>query len=771
MTFTLHGGKEVVRLSLEPNVDIIPDGLKVTLLEANGSDSQSQDVKFGDHKVYRGSSFVRATDYDGWALAGWARIFVRRDGELPVFDGAFNLNGNTHHIELGPNYQRVKHAEDPQIDTTPDTMVVWRDSDVRSESNGDHFELKRGEHGSLGSKFCAADQSDFNLNYDMSSRNFTPLQAIHSRRLFGRQSIDGGSTSGDPGAGDYSATIGDTSGCPTSRKVARVGIATDCNYWQEFSKDSQSEEATRQAITQHIISTLNRASQAFESDLKISLALGDLTIQPKECPVSGSASAPWNIGCSGATLGDRLSLFSKWRGEKSDSFAYWSLFTTCPTLPAVGFAWKGQLCRQGSNSNGGNANETIAGANVIVKGPTEWQIFAHESGHTFGAVHDCVSDTCPGGADAQPCCPLTKSKCDASGQFLMNPASNSSLTQFSQCTIGNICSGFKGNVKSDCLTDNKNIQTFSASQECGNGIVEPGEECDCGGEIGCKNNPCCGADCKFTKDSLCDPGNEDCCTKECKFAVSDKVCRPSTGPCDPQETCSGKNATCPPDQHKQNGDSCGDGLQCASGTCTSRDKQCQVYLSGQPGGSKATSCGNDCFIQCQASSVADGQCFYSKSYLIDGTSCSGGGRCKDGHCEGGNWWKTFTDWYQSHLAISVPVTIIVGILILVILSSCFCRCFGRKRTPAFRKIATPPQNEFASYGNDNWQSQQGYWAPGTNMSGAHGPGNNPTHNNYPMQDLNPGQPFHNQDYTYHPPPTPLPPPAGGSNSRAVTRYA
>lgn len=765
MTFTLHSGREAVRLALEPNVDIIPEGLKVTLLDSDGSVSHSQNVQVGDHKVYRGSSFVKATDHDGWVLAGWARVFVRRDGDLPVFDGAFTINGDTHHIELGPNYQRVKHHEDPKIETTADTMVVWRDSDVRSE---EQVELKRSERGSRGSSFCAADQSDFNINYDMASRNFTPLQAIDPQRLFGRQSIDGGSNSGDLGAGDLSATIGDTSGCPTSRKVARVGVATDCNYWQEFSKDSQSDEATRQAITQHIISTLNRASQPFENDLKISLALGDLTIQPKECPASGSASAPWNIGCSGATLNDRLSLFSKWRGEKTDSFAYWSLFTTCPTLPAVGFAWRGQLCQKGSNPNGGNTNETIAGANVIVKGPTEWQIFAHESGHTFGAVHDCVPDTCPGGPDAQPCCPFTKNKCDASGQFLMNPASNSSLTQFSQCTIGNICSGLKGNVKSDCLTDNKNIQTFSASQECGNGIVEPGEECDCGGEAGCKNNPCCGADCKFTKGSICDPGNEDCCTKECKFASSDKVCRPSTGPCDPQETCSGKNATCPPDQHKQNGDSCGDGLECASGTCTSRDKQCQVYLSGQPGGAQATSCGNDCFIQCQASSVANGQCFYSKSYLIDGTSCAGGGRCTSGRCEGGNWWKTFTDWYQSHLAISVPVTIIVGILILVILSSCFCRCFGRKRSPVFRKMATPPQSSFVSNGNGGWQSQQRHWGSDASMSGAHGPGNNMAHSNYPMQDLNPGQQFHNQGHMYPPPP---PPPPYGNSSRTATRYA
>jgi hypothetical protein len=130
----------------------------------------------------------------------------------------------------------------------------------------------------------------------------------------------------------------------------------------------------------------------------------------------------------------------------------------------------------------------------------------------------------------------------------MNPATGTNIQKFSACTVGNICSAIgRNSVKTTCLTDNKDVTTITGSQ-CGNGIVETGEECDCGGVTGCGTNPCCDpTTCQFTSNSVCDPSNEDCCTQSCQFSSNGTICRASTGICDPQEVCSGTTATCPPD--------------------------------------------------------------------------------------------------------------------------------------------------------------------------------------------------------------------------------
>lgn len=130
----------------------------------------------------------------------------------------------------------------------------------------------------------------------------------------------------------------------------------------------------------------------------------------------------------------------------------------------------------------------------------------------------------------------------------MNPSTGNNITLFSPCSIGNICTAIgRNSVKTGCLTQNKDISTIQGSQ-CGNGIVEQGEQCDCGGPDGCGANSCCDPNtCKFKQGAQCDPSNEDCCTQSCQFAGSGTVCRSSTGVCDPQETCNGTTAACPVD--------------------------------------------------------------------------------------------------------------------------------------------------------------------------------------------------------------------------------
>ncbi len=62
------------------------------------------------------------------------------------------------------------------------------------------------------------------------------------------------------------------------------------------------------------------------------------------CPSQPDPTLPWNIPCSSAALDDRLSIFSKWRGQKGqDGAGLWHLMSGCPTGTEVGIAWLATL--------------------------------------------------------------------------------------------------------------------------------------------------------------------------------------------------------------------------------------------------------------------------------------------------------------------------------------------------------------------------------------------------------------------------------------------
>ncbi|KAK5997028.1 Disintegrin and metalloproteinase domain-containing protein B [Cladobotryum mycophilum] len=762
LTFSLHDGQEKFRLSLHPNHDLIHDDFALTILDADGNVKSTEPVDRALHKVYKGDAFVERPGEIGWSKAGWARITMHRDGRHPVFDGVFRIDGNHHHIQTGSRYNYLRHEHDPEFSKDgnlgdDETMVVWRDSDIGGSLG--HGELKRDVSYK---STCDSDSLGFNTRYDQELKRSSPLQGMSVRSLFGRQSIDGGSSGGGGGL-DLVSSIGKLDGCPTTRKVALVGIATDCTYWQGFNSTED--------LRKFVIGMVNQASQLYESTFKISLGIKNLTVLEKGCPGTPAPATPWNVDCGpSTTISDRLNLFSAWRGRSQDSNAYWTLLTSCPTDSAVGLAWRGQLCRPGagSSSDGNGNNETVAAANVVVKTSTEWQVFAHETGHTFGAVHDCTADTCPVDPKNTVCCPLNASSCDAGERFIMNPSTGSGITAFSPCSIGNICSSLKVTAMSQCLTDNKNIETITGSQ-CGNGIVEPGEQCDCGGDQACQNNPCCDAKtCKFKSGAVCDPSNEDCCTDQCKFASSGTVCRASTGECDLQETCPGTTAKCPDDGHKNDGDSCGTGggLKCASGQCTSRDRQCQAIVGTSTNNNSTKACpqtSNSCQLSCAASSfsMGSGQCLVFGQNFIDGTPCSGGGHCVNGDCKGSSTAKEIKDWIVNHKTIVIPVACVIGLLIIIVFGSCLLSCCKtrRRRAPKYS-----PQM------SSSWHSSNEQWRGGAQDN----------QQSYGLTGMRPAD-----DYSYPPPQQP-PPPAymydqvpdhegwqhnGNNNNNRIPRYA
>jgi hypothetical protein len=605
---------------------------------------------------------------------------------------------------------QTRHQLDPSLEEADDEyLVVWRDSDIETgmaEDNQGHLhtESKRSDGGSPS---CSADSLSFNTQADhpvfrAMKRDDSFWGSMSTRTILGRQ-IDG-QTFGNSAGINLVDNIGSTAGCPSTRKVALVGMATDCTYTQAFN--------STESLRRNVINVINAASVQYEDAFNITLGLQNLTISDARCPSTPQQATPWNVDCvDSVDIQDRLNLFSAWRGTQVDTNAYWTLLSTCGSGSAVGLAWLGQACVQTSQvAASSSGNETVSGANVVVRTSQEWQVVAHEVGHTFGAVHDCNERTCSQSntVNSQQCCPLSASTCDAGQRFIMNPSTGPNIQTFSPCTIGNICTAIgRNSVKTSCLTQNKDIQTITGSQ-CGNGIVETGEDCDCGGESGCGANSCCDATtCKFTSGAVCDPSNEDCCTGQCQFASNGTVCRTSTGSCDPQETCSGTSAVCPEDETAPDGQSCGNDtltLSCASGQCTSRDLQCKDIMGVYTTGNDTYACSDrDCQISCASPEFGSNVCYSMQQNFLDGTSCQGGGRCSNGACRGASVGKEITSWIESNKPLFIGLVSALGAVFLLLLTACCWSCV-RKRNRVEPKAPIPrvPAMAPSPYGGQGW---------------------------------------------------------------------
>uniref|UniRef100_A0A670IT54 Uncharacterized protein n=1 Tax=Podarcis muralis TaxID=64176 RepID=A0A670IT54_PODMU len=123
-----------------------------------------------------------------------------------------------------------------------------------------------------------------------------------------------------------------------------------------------------------------------------------------------------------------------------------------------------------------------------------------------------------------------------------NKFSNCSIHTFAELVLA-------GNL--DCLANRP--QKIPPIKHCGNGVLDKGEECDCGGTQRCRQNLCCNADCTLKPRAQCSSGP---CCKNCHFRPSGDLCRIQINECDLPEYCSGKSEWCPNDVYMQDGTPC-----------------------------------------------------------------------------------------------------------------------------------------------------------------------------------------------------------------------
>lgn len=136
---------------------------------------------------------------------------------------------------------------------------------------------------------------------------------------------------------------------------------------------------------------------------------------------------------------------------------------------------------------------------------------------------------------------------------------------------------------------------------CGNGKLDPGEECDCGTSETCPNatRACCDVyRCRLINGAECATGP--CCEVtstargyQCRLRSAGSTCRPETGSCDLPEFCDGNSEWCPADVYKIDGEPCytehGYKSYCVRGGCRSSQDWCQTLW-----GDTATHAGYGC---------------------------------------------------------------------------------------------------------------------------------------------------------------------------------
>jgi len=321
------------------------------------------DPRWKDRLLWEETSGSRDGEINQQAIIGTARIMVLHPGSMelhPIFEGVFNINGVNYNVLTKEHYNRVKTAKDIVADDLGD-MVVFRNADAWHDA--DPSVLAQQAFSS-----CSHDALPFNSNashpvlsgFDTS----TSLDGLFKRQR--------GDTGGVAPSRNYADSIGDTSGCPSTNQVVYMGVALDCNYINAYGSTERARE--------QILTVWNQISALYRSTFNISLGIVELVVQNLTCPTQSQEGSEWDVSCdAGLTLDQRLSLFSRWRGDRGDDgVGLWHLMSACPTDTEVGVAWLGTLCQTTANLQSGSY---VSGTGISTATRTEWSLVAHEIGH------------------------------------------------------------------------------------------------------------------------------------------------------------------------------------------------------------------------------------------------------------------------------------------------------------------------------------------------------------------------------------------------------
>ncbi|KAJ6652340.1 hypothetical protein lerEdw1_012702 [Lerista edwardsae] len=331
----------------------------------------------------------------------------------------------------------------------------------------------------------------------------------------------------------------------------------------------------REVVTQSIANLIGFVNSMFTS-VNITIVLSSLEFWTDNNKISTSEEPD-----------QLLQSFLKWKNSylvlRPHDVAYLLVYREKPSY--VGSSFAGKFCLRNFEAGVALFQKSIPIEMFAV-------ILAQLLGLSLGMEYDDGRNCqCPG-----PICVMNTGAVHANG-----------VKAFSSCSIEDLKNfiKFKGG---HCLNNRPRLKMFYSKNTpaprstCGNGIVEPGEKCDCGSAEECKKSKCCTSSCTFQNGATC--SNELCCHK-CKPKARDTVCRPAVDDaCDFPELCNGSSPVCPPDLFVQNGYRCSkDTGFCYLGGCRSPDLQCQEIF-----GKLSRNAPNSCYEEINSQADRFGHC-------------------------------------------------------------------------------------------------------------------------------------------------------------------
>jgi len=303
----------------------------------------------------------------------------------------------------------------------------------------------------------------------------------------------------------------------------------------------------------------------------------------------------------------------------------------------IGIAYMSTICSGG-----------VAISESVVNDYGTAKTVAHELGHNLGMRHitNYVSGSSLGSASEIE---------DCRKQFysIMSPVIYGTNYVWDRCSYewfklfnegypygctGSTCT-FYPSMREGCLS--------TTQSECGNTVLNEGEECDCGNEEEC-DDPCCDPKtCRII--GQCSPNVHACCTTQCTVAPKIQTCREAKHEqCDRAETCDGVSRDCPKDvsysyipcqapNFSKTKQLAG---KCFKGDCLSHDIQCLnvnpaygLNLQGSciRGVNGTVACQK---LFCQPATNAFCTVLYAPTlqYVKDGTSCGDDLICMNQQC-------------------------------------------------------------------------------------------------------------------------------------------
>ena len=314
--------------------------------------------------------------------------------------------------------------------------------------------------------------------------------------------------------------------------------------WHSFDQDNKK-------VRKHFKEVFNIMAEHYRQ-VHINLLLLDIMITPED---------PFEL--VDANHGENLERFFEWRKKPRKGTSSAKRFDRSDSIihfiprkkfkgSTIGLAYTDVMCNPWSVAIvAGSDNDAAAVAATA----------SHELGHNYGMHHDKENDP-----DASCQCSDGSHKCIMSAII-----SNDTPSKWSTCSEALLLS-LKEESSHSCLKDQPSADLLFGNPVCGNGIIEKGEDCDCGSQE-CN---CCTNECKLPEGAECSPTNGKCCDDSCKIKRRGSICREEQNDCDLAEYCDGESVICPRNDFKHTGASCASGLgHCYGPECRHKDAQCR----------------------------------------------------------------------------------------------------------------------------------------------------------------------------------------------------